>query len=195
MAPTLPPFTTDGDLHYHPARILKRRSISSKGRDTQQVLVAWDGLPETEPTKEDYDPFQDTFHPEDKVGLAGGGHDSNQPTRPAAEQAERPRTRAWARKHESTCKEKATAKVASLGHEPAAAYARASATDVARPSQGPASTQAGAAESEDGQSRPRPSGHSRELATARPRVGGSLGQRSGQQPEPGRRQSIGRPSG
>ena len=50
VTPSLPPFTVDGELHYYPARILKRRSIRSRGRTVQQVLVAWTGLPESEAT-------------------------------------------------------------------------------------------------------------------------------------------------
>ena len=99
VSPSLPPFTVDGELRYHPARILKRRSIRSRGRTVPQVLVAWDGLPESEATWEDYDSFHATFHLEDKVGLHGGSHDSNQiaTVRKGSPSRQHPGTRAWVR--------------------------------------------------------------------------------------------------
>ena len=96
MSPSLPPFTVDGELRYRPARILKRRSIRSRGRTVPQVLVAWDGLPESEATWEDYDSFLAAFHLEDKVDLHGGSYDSNQVTKDSPRR-QHPGTRAWVR--------------------------------------------------------------------------------------------------
>jgi ribosomal protein L21E len=81
VAPSLPPFSTEGELQFKPSRVLKRRTIRARGQNHQQVLVAWEGLPDSEATWEDYEAFHDTFHLEDKLALKGGGNDSTRPSR------------------------------------------------------------------------------------------------------------------
>jgi hypothetical protein len=90
VAPSLPPFSAEGELQFKPSKVLKRRTIRARGQNHLQVLVAWEGLPDSEATWEDYETFHDTFHLEDKLALKGGGNDSSRTGRGVAWQGREP---------------------------------------------------------------------------------------------------------